>query len=84
MRRHAVNLQQRVAELFQRVREHGGRLPFSSLLYRDGRRLSREEVLVSFLALLELVRQGSISAWQQGALGEIFLVARSEATAAFN
>jgi chromatin segregation and condensation protein Rec8/ScpA/Scc1 (kleisin family) len=34
------------------------------------------EVLVTFLAILELVRQGQITAWQEGTGGDIFLLAR--------
>jgi hypothetical protein len=34
------------------------------------------EVLVTFLAILELVRLEQVSAWQQGVGGEIFLTLR--------
>ena len=57
-------------------------LPFSSLIQRSSRRLARLEVLVTFLAVLELLRQAQITAWQQGVLGEIFLVARATDEAA--
>jgi segregation and condensation protein A len=76
VRRHAVSLGQRVAEILRRVLAHDGPLPFGSLLTRAGRRLSRIEVLVTFLAILELVRAGQVSAWQSGPRGEILLVPR--------
>ena len=76
VRRYAVNLRQRVAELLRRVQSQETPVAFSSLIYRSGRRLPRAEVLVTFLAILELVRQGQISAWQEGVAGDIFLVHR--------
>jgi chromatin segregation and condensation protein Rec8/ScpA/Scc1 (kleisin family) len=72
-----VNLRQRIAEVLRRVREQEGRLvAFSALVVRGGKRLGRIEVLVTFLAILELVRLGQITAWQEGAGGDIFLLPR--------
>ena len=75
VRRHAINLRQRVAEILRRVLAHEGPLAFSSLITRSGRRAARTEVLVTFIAILELVRSGQITAWQEGAWGEILLLA---------
>lgn len=79
VRRHAVNLRQRVAEVLRRVQTASGPVAFSSLIYRGGQRISRTEVLVTFLAILELVRQEQISAWQEGIGGDIFLLSRAAA-----
>jgi segregation and condensation protein A len=73
VRRHAVNMNQRIAEVLRRVLDHESPIAFGALIYRGGRRLPRVEVLVTFLAVLELVRQGKITAWQRGILGEILL-----------
>lgn len=73
VRRHAVNLRQRMNEVLRRVEAHEGPLAFSQLIYRGGARVERLEVLVTFLAILELVRLNQVSAWQRGVLGEIFL-----------
>jgi len=78
VRRHAVNLKQRAAEVLRRVLTYEGPLPFSTLVYRGGKRMSREEVLVTFLAILELVRMEQVAAWQHEACGEIFLTSRSD------
>lgn len=78
VRRHAVNLRQRVAEVLRRVQTAGGAVSFSSLIYRAGQRVDRTEVLVTFLAILELVRQEQISAWQEGAGGEILLLPKEK------
>lgn len=76
VRRHAVNLKQRMAEVLRRVESHQVPLPFSALIYRGGERMPRLEVLVTFLAILELVRLSHLTAWQGGPLGEIFLTVR--------
>jgi segregation and condensation protein A len=80
VRRHAINLRQRGAEILKRVEGHPEPLPFSSLLSRSGRRLSREEILVTFLAVLELLRQGAVTAWQHTVCGEIYLLPREAET----
>jgi segregation and condensation protein A len=77
VRRHAVNLRQRIVEVLRRVEANEGPLPFSSLVVRAGKRLGRQEVLVTFLAVLELVRQGLVTAWQRGAPGEILLLPKA-------
>jgi segregation and condensation protein A len=76
VRRQAINLRQRILEVLRRVLSYTGPLPFSILVVRGGTRIAREEVLVTFLAVLELVRQEQISAWQHAACGEIYLLAR--------
>jgi len=82
VRRQAVNLRQRMAEVLRRVFAQAGPLPFSALVSRaGGGRVARAEVLITFLAVLELVRQGRLAAWQRGVLGEILLTPRPEADA---
>jgi segregation and condensation protein A len=75
VRREAINLRQRMGEILRRILLHDGPLPFSALVTRAGRRLARAEVLAAFLAILELLRQGQIAAWQDGICGEIYLTA---------
>jgi segregation and condensation protein A len=81
VRRQAINLRQRMAEVLRRVYAHEGPLPFSLLVTRGGSRLARAEVLVTFLAVLELVRLGDLTAWQRGALGDILLTPRAASEA---
>ena len=76
VRRHAVNLKQRIAEVLRRIQSHEGPLPFSRLVTRTGLRADRGEVLITFLAILELVRLAQVTAWQAGPLGEIILTPR--------
>jgi segregation and condensation protein A len=79
VRRHAVNLRQRMDEVLRSVSGHHGPYPFSALLLRQGRRLARGDVLVTFLAVLELVRIGQVSAWQDDPNGEILLLREENA-----
>jgi segregation and condensation protein A len=78
LRRQAINLKQRMADILRRTLAHDGPLPFSALVTFAGRRLARREILVTFLAILELVRLGQIRAYQHAVRGDIFLVARRE------
>jgi len=74
VRRQAINLKQRIAEVLRRVLASRDPVRFSSLVTWGGNRISRQEVLVTFLAVLELARQGHVSAWQEGPLGDIILL----------
>jgi segregation and condensation protein A len=77
VRRQAINLRQRIGEVLRRVQSQEEPLAFTYLVTRSGQRLRREEVLITFLAILELVRLGQVTAWQQPPRGEIFLTARA-------
>ena len=77
VKREGINFQRRVQEVWEQVRAgaDGGPVSFLSLLPT---RLTRRGVIVTFLAVLELVRQGRIAAWQQDALGDIMLTPIAE------
>lgn len=79
VRRHAVNLRQRMAEILRRAMTQEGPLAFSSLVTRTGQRVARQEILVTFLAVLELARQAHITAWQLEICGEIYIQALTPA-----
>lgn len=68
-----IKIEERMAYLLNRL-AHEGSLPFSSLFLGERRRL---EMIVTFLALLELLRQGLVRARQPVPFGEI-LIARIE------
>jgi segregation and condensation protein A len=78
VRREAISLRQRVAEIWRMVAEEREPVPFSRLL-PPGKR-TRAQIVVTFMAILELLRDGRISAWQRGGVGEILLAAAGEAT----
>jgi len=63
-----VRLEVALSRLMRSVRS-GARLPFSTLV--QGTR--RQDVVVHFLAMLELVRRGQVTAQQQGLFHEIHL-----------
>jgi segregation and condensation protein A len=76
VRRQQINLRQRMSEIVRRLETADRPIAFSALLRAhrtENGRLTRHEVLVTFLAVLELVRLGEISAWQEEGLGEIIL-----------
>lgn len=79
VRRHAINIRQAAEEIHRRVYSHSGPFPFSALTLRGGQRRERALVLVYFLAILELIRLGQVSAWQEGVDGEIYLLPHLEA-----
>ncbi len=74
VRRQSINLKQRIAEILRRVLASEDPVRFSSLVTFAGRRIPRQEVLVTFLAVLELVRMGHVTGWQEGILGDILLL----------
>ena len=55
-------------------------MSFSQLLLPGNR--TRAQIVVTFMAVLELLRDGRISAWQRGAHGEIVLATASPASQA--
>jgi len=71
VRREAINLQQRIADIWRAVREALEPVPFSRLLPPENR--TRAQIVVTFMAILELLRDGKIAAWQRGGQGEILL-----------
>lgn len=64
-----IRLEERMAYLLDRLSRESP-LPFSSLFHDERRRLA---VIVTFLALLELLRQGRVRARQAVPFGEIML-----------
>jgi segregation and condensation protein A len=69
--RERVTVRQKIEEIESRMRS-GGRLSFDSLIAACR---SRIEVIVSFLAVLELIKALRLSAEQEGLFGDISLVA---------
>lgn len=73
VRRHGINLQRRMEEVARVVLSAERLVSFAGLASRGGRGSTRAEVLATFLAVLELVRLGRITAWQDGVRGIIYL-----------
>ena len=69
--RHAINLRQRISEVWERLHRSGDRISFVDLVPRDTPNPYRQEALATFLAVLELIRLGMATAWQDSALGDI-------------
>lgn len=71
IRRETVSLQSRIDEVWQQISQAGVPVLFSAMLPPHQR--TRRQIIVSFLALLELLKEGKIQAWQEGGTGEITL-----------
>lgn len=82
VRRQKMTLRLAMASLWRKVQaaEETG-LSFDECFPRP---LVRLELVMTFLALLELLRQGKVAATQTGLLGEIWLTAQSETAAGEN
>jgi segregation and condensation protein A len=65
-----VNIRHKIGQIFEALRRQG-RMAFGDLLRRSRSRL---EVVVSFLAVLELIKQRQVTALQDSNFGEIELV----------
>lgn len=78
VQRERIRLDERIRFVWEAIAAATDLVPFRRLL---GRRPSRAEIVVTFLAVLELVRDRRVTAWQAEPLGEIYL-ARAEPAAA--
>lgn len=65
-----VNIRHKIGQIFDALRRQG-RMVFGDLLRRSRSRL---EVVVAFLAVLELIKQRQVTATQDGNFGEIEIV----------
>jgi len=68
--RRRVSLRMKMAEALRKIRAHAEGLPFEALFEMP---CYRYEIVLIFLALLELLRQGRVRAEQKAPLGEIRL-----------
>ncbi len=66
------------AERIQKRLARRGRIRFQDVLSRAA---DRVEVIVTLLAVLELIKQGRVRVWQEGLFGPIFIEASETATA---
>jgi segregation and condensation protein A len=77
--RETINLRLRMREIWAALTGWEGPLPFRALFeIFCSANPSRIEIVVSFLAILELLRAGRICVRQAGPLGEIYLSRREE------
>ncbi len=65
-----VNIRHKIGQIFEALRRQG-RMVFGDLLRRSRSRL---EVVVAFLAVLELIKQRQVTATQDQVFGEIEIV----------
>jgi segregation and condensation protein A len=75
LQRERINMRLRMRELWGRLQDGDEPLSFRAL-FGDGPRPSRLEVIVTFLALLELLRLGRIRVFQAHPLADLLLTKR--------
>lgn len=65
-----ITLREKIRELYERLHEVGEAVPFSELFVPLASRL---ELIITFLALLELIRSGMLRAYQRDAFGPLWV-----------
>jgi segregation and condensation protein A len=75
IRRDEISVKDRMKEVIYMVEEKGGKLLFSKLFDYE---MSREEIVVTFLALLELMKIKKIVCYQHSLFEDIVIQARQE------
>ncbi|WP_442601153.1 segregation and condensation protein A [Paenibacillus sp. KN14-4R] len=75
IRRDEVSVKDRMAEIMQMLQIKRGKVLFSKLFDYE---LTREEIIVTFLAMLELMKRKVISCYQHNLFEEIVIEAREE------
>lgn len=75
IRRDEISVKDRIRQVSETLRQSGGRMLFSSLLSDDN---TREEIVVTFLALLELMKMKTILCYQHKLFEDIVIQARED------
>lgn len=66
-----VTVKEKMEFIKQKLQEEGGKRLFREFLSTNP---DRQEVIATFMALLELVKLGEVIAWQEGLFGPIYVV----------
>lgn len=77
IRRDEISVKDRIRQVVERLEDHGGKLLFSNLLSDD---ITREEIVVTFLSLLELMKMKHIVCYQHRLFEDIVIQAREGGT----
>lgn len=75
IRRDEVSVKERIGQMLDRLHQEGGKLMFSRML---GDEMSREDIVVTFLALLELMKMKRIVCFQHRLFDDIVIQARED------
>jgi segregation and condensation protein A len=75
IRRDEISVKDRIRQVVDVLQESGGRMLFSGLLSEDN---TREEIVVTFLALLELMKMKTILCYQHTLFDDIVIQARED------
>lgn len=75
IQRDEISVKDRIGQVVEALEQSGGRVLFSKLL---GDELDRDEIIVTFLAILELIKIKKVSCYQHGLFDEIVISLREE------
>lgn len=75
IRRDEISVKDRIRQVADTLRHSGGKILFSGLLSED---ITREEIVVTFLALLELMKMKQILCYQHKLFEDIVIQARED------
>lgn len=77
IRRDEISVKERIRQVLRLIKHEGGRVLFSRLLEDD---YSREELVVTFMAMLELMKMKRVTCFQHKLFDEIVIQAREDGT----
>lgn len=77
IRRDEISVKDRIRDMLLLLHDEGGKLLFSRLFQESA---PKEELVVSFLALLELMKMKKVSCYQHGRFGDIVIQAKEGAS----
>lgn len=75
IQRDEISVKDRIKQVIERIQESGGKMLFTGLLSEEN---TREEIVVTFLALLELMKMKQIVCYQHNLFEDIVIQAREE------
>ena len=75
IQRDEISVKDRIKQLVDALEQSGGKVLFSRLLSDE---LDRDEIIVTFLAVLELIKMRKITCYQHGLFDEIVISLREE------
>jgi segregation and condensation protein A len=73
--RDEISVKDRITQVVDALEHNGGQILFSRLLSEE---LERSEIIVTFLAILELIKMKKVSCYQHGLFDEIVIRMREE------
>ncbi len=75
IQRDEISVKDRIKQVVELLEMSGGRMRFSKLMSEE---MDRDEIIVTFLAMLELIKMKKVACYQEGLFDEIIISLREE------